>query len=82
MQGNLAYICFVADCFISIMSISIPFPGGGALECNLTVRCLFFENLHNLFGKNIAFRYPVSKLLNYKISENNRETIVYCSSKQ
>ena len=44
--------------------------GGGALECpleyKLTGRCPFFKNLHNPFKKKIAFRYPVSELLDYK----------------
>ena len=38
----------------------------GALECNLTGRCPFFKNLYNPFRKKIAFRYPVSELLDYK----------------
>ena len=53
--------------------------GGGALECNLTLRCPFFKNP---LGKKFAFRYPVSELLDYKKNENNRERIVYCSRKQ
>ena len=40
--------------------------GGGALECDLTGRCPFFKNLHNMFRKKIAFRYPVSEFLDYK----------------
>ena len=43
-----------------------PGPGGGALECNLTGRCSFFKDLHNPFGKKIAFWYPVSEFLDYK----------------
>ena len=36
-----------------------PSNPGGALECNLTGRCPFFKNLHNLFWEKIACRYPV-----------------------
>ena len=43
-------------------------PGEGALEYNLTGRCPFT-------GKRIAFRYPVSELLDYKNLKNNRETM-------
>ena len=45
----------------------------GALECNLTGRCSFFKNLHNPLRKKFAFQYPVSELLDYKNSKNNRE---------
>ena len=41
-------------------------PQGGTLERNLMGRCPFFKNLHNPFRKKIAFRYPVSELLDYK----------------
>ena len=39
----------------------VPKPGGG-LERNMTGRCPFFKNFHNLFRKEIAFQYPVSEL--------------------
>ena len=55
-----------------------PSPWGGALECSLKRRCPFFKNLHAPFRKKFAFRYPVSELLDYKNSKNNRKTIVYC----
>ena len=35
----------------------------GALEYNMTGKCPYFNNLHNLFGKKIAFQYPVLELL-------------------
>ena len=41
--------------------------GGGKLECNLTGTCHFLRISTTSLGKNIAFRYPVSKLLDYKI---------------
>ena len=53
--------------------------GGGAPECNLMGRCPFFKNLHSPFRKKFAFRHPVSELLDYENSKNDRETIVYCS---
>ena len=57
---------------------------GGALECNLTGRCPYLRISTTRLGKNFAFPYPVSELLN---SKNNREnngilflkTIAYCS---
>ena len=42
--------------------------GGGALECNITGRCPFSKNLHNLLGKKFACQYPVSELSDYKNS--------------
>ena len=35
--------------------------GGGGLECNMTGRYPFFMTRHNLFGKKVAFQYPVSE---------------------
>ena len=45
--------------------------GGGALECNLMGRCPFFKNPTTRLREKIAFRYPVSELLDYK----NQKTI-------
>ena len=42
-----------------------PRGGGEALECNMTRRCPFFKNFHNLFGKKLSFEI--------KLPENNRE---------
>ena len=62
-------------------------PGGRALECNLTGGAHFLRISTDLFRKKIAFRYPVSELLDYKSSPNNKEnssslflkTIDFCS---
>ena len=49
--------------------------GGGALECNLTVRCKCLKNFHWLFGKKFAFQHPATELLDYKkFPENNKES--------
>ena len=43
-------------------------------------RVPIFKNLYNLFRKKIAFRYPVSELLDYKnFQKTTGKTIVYCS---
>ena len=70
--------CFNSKNLISHSKGGIP--GGGAFECNLTGRCSFFKNLHNLFIKQFAFRYPVSELLDYKKFQKTIEkTIAYYS---
>ena len=51
----------------------------GALECNLTGGAHFLRISTTRLGKKIAFRYPVSELLDYNNIKNNRETIVCCS---
>ena len=49
----------------------------GALECNLTGRCPFLRNSTTCLGKNLAFRYAVSELSDYRnflksiVLENN-----------
>ena len=43
----------------------------GALECNMTGRCPFFKNLHNLFRKKLCISIPcfgINRL------ENNRQS--------
>ena len=49
--------------------------GGGALECNLTGRCLFFKSLDNPFRKNNCILIPCFGIFRL---QNNRETIAYC----
>ena len=59
------YIIYIQLNLYNLYSICKPaklmyLPGGGALECNLTGRCPFCKNVHNPYGKKIAFQYPVS----------------------
>ena len=56
--------------------------GGGAFECNLTVRCPFFKNLHNLFRKRICISIPCFGIIRLQKFPDNREAIIYCSWKQ
>ena len=46
-------------CFIEV---SLYLFSRGRGTCNMTERCPFFKNLHNLLGKKFAFQYPVSEL--------------------
>ena len=50
-----------------------PGVGGGALECSLTGTCPLLGISTTCSGKKITFQYPVSELLGYKNSRNNRE---------
>ena len=77
------HVFCVADEKISPYNVcSVPLGGvfstvgdimspGGALECNLTGRCL-----HNPFRKKICILIPCFVIFRL---QNNRKTIAYCS---
>ena len=54
--------------------------GGEALECNLTGKCPFFKNLHNLFRKKICISIPCFGIIRLqKFPKTIGKTILHCS---
>ena len=53
--------------------------GGGALECNLTGKCPFFKNLHNLFRKKCISIPCFGIIRSEKFPKTIGETIVHSS---